>query len=67
MSYNLGSRLYLDIRKDALSDVFSTALSYSYWLITSLLEKEFAAHRDEQYGTSDNDASLGIGFLEKSS
>lgn len=67
VSYNLGSRLYLDIRTDALSDVFSTALSYNYWLITSSLEKELAAYRDEKYGTSDNDATLGIGFLEKSS
>lgn len=66
VSYNLGSRLYLDIRTDALSDVFSTALSYNYWLITSSLEKELSAHRDEKNGTLDSDASLGIGFLEKS-
>lgn len=34
--YNLGYWLYLDIRTDALSDDFSTALSNNnYWLITS--------------------------------
>lgn len=66
VSYNLGSRLYLDIKTDALSDVFSAALSYNYWLIASPLEKELASHRNEKYGTSDSDASLGIGFIEKS-
>lgn len=48
VSYNLGSRLYLDIKTDALSDVFSAALSYNYWLIASPLEKKLAAHRDEK-------------------
>lgn len=50
MSNNVGSRLYLDIKTDALSNVFLTALSYNYWLITSSLEKELAAYRDEKYG-----------------